>query len=118
MKYFDIISNAYIGYASFLWSQILQPSWHNYFYWVIGASLLIWCLEICFPWRKDQPKIRTDFWLDIFYTFWNYFLFSLIIYAALSDVFVNLFKDFLGVFDIKNEVDINMDKVQIGRAHV
>ena len=111
MKYLDIISKAYTGYASFLWSQILQPSWHNYFYWVIGASLLIWCLEIRFPWRKDQPKIRTDFWLDIFYTFWNYFLFSLIIYAALSEVFVNLFKDFLGVFDIKNEVAINMDKV-------
>ena len=111
MKYLDIISKAYTGYANFLWSQILQPSWHNYFYWVIGASLLIWCLEIRFPWRKDQPKIRTDFWLDIFYTFWNYFLFSLVIYAALSEVFVNLFKDFLGVFDIKNEVAINMDKV-------
>ena len=108
-KYFDIAYNSYTDYARFLWGEILNPSWHNYFYWVLGASITIWILEILFPWRKEQAKIRTDFWLDIFYTFWNYFLFSLVLYFALSNVFVQLFKDFLAVFGVQNTVSINLE---------
>ncbi|MFT4762426.1 MAG: sterol desaturase/sphingolipid hydroxylase (fatty acid hydroxylase superfamily), partial [Saprospiraceae bacterium] len=36
---------------------------------------------------------RKDFWLDAFYMFFNFFIFSLIIYNAASDVVVNLFND-------------------------
>lgn len=108
-KYYNIIINAYTGYANFLWKEILTPRWDNYFYWVIGASFVIWLAEVFFPWRKNQPKIRTEFWLDLFYTFWNYFLFSLVIYAALSDVFVALFKDFLSLFGIKNLVALHFE---------
>lgn len=110
-KYFDIIYNSYIDYGRFLWLEILNPSWHNYFYWVLGASVVIWVLEILFPWRKNQAKIRTDFWLDIFYTFWNYFLFSLVVYFALSNVFVQLFKDFLALFGFQNTVAIHLENI-------
>ncbi|MFN0200244.1 MAG: sterol desaturase family protein [Bacteroidia bacterium] len=108
MKYWNILLENYQGYFNFLTNEILHPSWHNYFYWVLGASILIWILEIRFPWRKDQPAIRNDFWLDIFYTFWNYFLFSLVIYYAFSNVFVELFKDFLAIFGIRNLVAIQL----------
>ena len=109
-KYFKIIGEAYAGYASYFVREIINPSWHNYFYWLVGASLLIWLAEITFPWRKNQPLIRACFWLDIFYLFWNYFLFSLIAYNALSGVGVQLFKDFLALFGITNLVAINVAK--------
>ena len=107
-KYINIFVNGYAGYANYLVKEVLNPSWHNYFYWLVGASLVIWLLELCFPWRKDQPAIRQDFWLDLFYTFWNYFLFSLIIYNAASNVFVELFNDFLRLFGVKNLVAIQL----------
>lgn len=101
MKYLEIIKNAYSGYANYLWSEITHPSLHNYFYWLILISLFFFALEICNPWRKEQSKFRKDFWLDVFYMFFNFFLFSLIIYNAASDVVVNFFNDgFRAGFDI------------------
>ena len=108
MKYIQLISEAYAGYWNYLTQAILHPQWHNHFYWLLGASLAIWSLEMLFPWRKNQPKIRQDFWIDAFYLFWNYFLFSLIAYNALSTVFVQLFNDFLGLFSIVNIVAIRV----------
>jgi sterol desaturase/sphingolipid hydroxylase (fatty acid hydroxylase superfamily) len=107
-KYINVIIGSYTGYFNYFINEILNPSWHNYFYWLLGTSMVIWGLEIVFPWRKNQPLIRQDFWLDLFYTFWNYFLFSLVIYNAFSNVFVQLFNDFLGLFNIKNIVAIQL----------
>jgi sterol desaturase/sphingolipid hydroxylase (fatty acid hydroxylase superfamily) len=106
--YLEIIENAYVNYGRFLVSEILHPSAHNYFYWVVGSAVLIWILEIKFPWRTHQPSLREGFGLDAFYILWNYFLFSLVIYNAASDVFVQLFKDFLGLFGIKNLIAIEL----------
>lgn len=92
-KYIEIFANAYSGYASYLWSEITNPSWNNYFYWLIAVSLFFFTLEVIIPWRKKQDIIRQDFWLDAFYMFFNFFIFSLIIYNAASDVVVNLFND-------------------------
>lgn len=91
MDIIRIILNAYGGYASYLFNEIIHPSWHNYFYWLLGVSVFFFALEWFAPWRPDQPKFRKDFWLDFFYMFFNFFLFSLVIYNAASDVVVNLF---------------------------
>lgn len=107
-EYIKIIVGAYSGYFSYFINEILNPSWHNYFYWLVGASIAIYVLEIMFPWRKNQPLIRDHFWLDIFYLFWNYFLFSLIAYNALSMVAVHAFNDFLGLFGFTNLVAIRV----------
>jgi len=105
MKYIDIITNAYTGYASYLWQEITNPSWHNYFYWLLLVSLFFLVLEVVIPWRKKQPTLRKDFWLDGFYMFFNFFIFSLIIYQAASDVVVHLFNDGIkaltGGFDLQ-----------------
>ncbi len=93
MKYFDIFINGYKGYANYLWNDIINPSWNSYFYWLILVSLFFFLLEIIIPWRKKQPIQRKDFWMDGFYMFFNFFLFSLIIYNAASDVVVNFFND-------------------------
>ncbi len=92
----DIIQtflNGYGGYASYLWYEITHPSFHNYFYWLIFVSAFFFGLEFIKPWREKQPVFRKDFWLDFFYMFFNFFLFSLVIYNAASDVIVDLFND-------------------------
>jgi sterol desaturase/sphingolipid hydroxylase (fatty acid hydroxylase superfamily) len=85
--------NGYGGYASYLWYEVTHPSFHNYFYWLVLVSAFFFGLEIIKPWRKNQPMFRKDFWLDFFYMFFNFFLFSLVIYNAASDVIVDLFND-------------------------
>lgn len=92
-QYLDIFINGYKSYANYLWQEITNPGLTNYFYWLIGVSLFFFLLEVLKPWRKDQKKFRKDFWLDMFYMFFNFFLFSLIIYNAASDVVVNLFNN-------------------------
>lgn len=102
------ITNAYSGYFWYLYNEITQPSWHNYFYWLILISAFFFGIELIKPWRVNQPKFRMDFWLDFFYMFFNFFLFSLIAFNAVSMVCVNWFNDFLGLFGIKNLVAINV----------
>jgi sterol desaturase/sphingolipid hydroxylase (fatty acid hydroxylase superfamily) len=93
LDYLNTFVNGYKGYASYLWQEITHPHWNNYFYWLIAVSGFFFLLEILAPWRKDQPRFRKDFWLDFFYMFFNFFLFSLVIYNAASDVVVKFFND-------------------------
>lgn len=102
MNYWEVIQNAYSGYANYLWNEIINPNWHSYFYWLIGVSLFFFGLEIISPWRKKQAKFRKDFWLDGFYMFFNFFFFSLIIYNAASDVVVNFFNSVFTSIGITN----------------
>ncbi|MEY3647984.1 MAG: hypothetical protein RLZ13_869 [Bacteroidota bacterium] len=103
-EYVQVFLDGYYGYWNYLSSEILYPSWHNYFWWLLGISLVVWSLELVFPWRKNQAAIREDFWLDGFYMFFNFFLFSLIGYNAVSNVAVEAFNDFLALFEINNLV--------------
>jgi len=108
-NYIQIIADGYYGYWDYLKNEILYPSWNNYFYWLIGLSLLVWSLELIFPWRDRKSAFRKDFWLDAFYMFFNFFLFSLIIYNSLSNLFVAAFSDFLALFGVKNLVAIEVN---------
>ena len=104
MNYWSIIKDGYTGYANYLWQEITNPGWHNYFYWLIGVSAFFLILEWVKPWRTDQARFRKDFWLDFFYMFFNFFLFSLIIFNAASNVVVNFFNDLLASVGITNLV--------------
>ena len=110
----ELIQNSYRSYASYLWNEISNPSWHNYFYWLIGVSLFCWTLELIVPWRRKQAAFRQDFWLDLFYMFFNFFLFSLVIYQALSDVFVHFFNQLLHSLGIENLVAIQLQSLGYG----
>ncbi|WP_194767377.1 sterol desaturase family protein [Tamlana sp. I1] len=95
-KYINIIKNAYSGYWNYLKHEVFFPSqWDNYFYGLIIISLIVWGLEILFPWRKNQSVFRKDFWLDTFYMFFNFFLLNLIILIALSNTAAEIFNDLL-----------------------
>lgn len=80
-KYTNAFIDAFLGTVDWTWkSMIFEVPWHtNYFYGLILISFIIWGLEIVFPWRKEQAIFRKDFWLDGFYMFFNFFIFSIVI---------------------------------------
>ncbi|MBD80661.1 MAG: sterol desaturase [Crocinitomicaceae bacterium] len=82
------------GCGNWVWSTItFQVPWYtNYFWGIFLISLIIWGLEILFPWRKNQSIIRKDFWMDAFYMYFNFFIFSIMI-AGLYNVNLLLFKN-------------------------
>lgn len=93
--YVDAFISTFKGTLSWtLKSLLFQVPWYlNYFWGLLLISLLIWGLEIIFPWRKNQKIFRKDFWLDVFYMFFNFFLFSLAIsgvYRVLEVWFLEL----------------------------
>jgi len=112
-KYLKIIEQSFSGYWNYLVSEISNPAWDNYFYWLLGLSFLVFSLEILLPWRKNQAILRKGFWLDAFYILFNFFLFSLVGYNALSNVGVELFNDFLRVFDITNIVAVEVNDLPV-----
>ena len=94
-KYIDAFINAFMGSVQWTWKSILfeVPWYNNYFWGLIAISLFVWMLEMVFPWRKEQSVFRQDFWLDGFYMFFNFFIFSIAIsgfYKLLGAVFNDL----------------------------
>lgn len=83
---FQAIQDSFFGYARWLSTQILSLSPRSYFWLLIWVSLAVALLEVLRPWRKAQRVLRRDFFLDLFYVFFNFFGFGLLGYAALSDV--------------------------------
>ena len=105
-KYLEAFWNAIVGTADWTWKSIIfEVPWYNNFFWGLTAiSLVVWLLEIAFPWRKEQKTIRKDFWLDAFYMYFNFFVFSIVIsgfYQILSLLFaeVNITASSLALID-------------------
>lgn len=93
-SYWEAFLNAFLSNINWTWRSILfdVPWYTNYFWGLILISLLIWGLEILFPWRKQQSVFRQDFWLDGFYIFFNFFIFTIAIsgfYKLLEVLFMN-----------------------------
>jgi sterol desaturase/sphingolipid hydroxylase (fatty acid hydroxylase superfamily) len=93
-EYIDALTNGFLGTVRWTWKSILfeVPWYSNYFWGLIIISLIVWELEILFPWRKEQSIFRKDFWLDAFYMFFNFFIFSIVISGVYKLLGV-LFKD-------------------------
>jgi len=99
MSYLDLFVQSYKDFGSYVWNEItfqVYPWYVNYFYWLIALSLIVWALEVFFPWRKNQSVFRKDFWLDTFYMFFNFYIFKLIIFIAFSNLTSKFFLDVLG----------------------
>lgn len=118
-SYTDLFFGSFSGYWEYLKSEVLfsytyKPWYQNYFYWLIIISLLFWSLEIFFPWRKNQSIFRKDFGLDAFYMFFNFFILSLIGYAAISNVAVQFFHDGLHSMGINNNLAVEINGLPMG----
>lgn len=94
-EYINAFKDAVLGTLDWTWNSIIfdVPWYTNYFWGLIVISLVVWGLEIVFPWRKNQAIIRKDFWLDAFYMFFNFFIFAIVIsgvYRILEIAFSDL----------------------------
>ena len=94
-QYLEAFFSAFSANINWTWRSILfdVPWYNNYFWGLILISLLIWSLEILFPWRRQQAIFRKDFWLDGFYIFFNFFIFTIAIsgcYKLLEVFFTDL----------------------------
>jgi len=105
--YLNAFINAFTGTVDWTLKSILfeVPWYTNYFWGLIVISVIVWSLEIIFPWRKQQSIIRKDFWLDVFYMFFNFFIFSIVIsgfYKVLEMLFIdiNITSKSLALFNI------------------
>lgn len=83
---FHALKDSFFGYARWLFAQILTLSPRSYFWLLILVSLAVALLEALRPWRRAQRFLRRDFFLDLWYVFFNFFGFGLLGYAAVSDV--------------------------------
>ena len=108
-KYVTAFINEFSSTLNWTLDSILfkVPWYNNYFWGLIVISLVVWLLEIIFPWRKNQSSIRKDFWMDGFYMFFNFFIFSILIsgdYKALGLLFneIGITTKSLAVFNISN----------------
>lgn len=79
--YWNALIKGFTGTAQYTWKSILfdVPWYQNYFWGLVAISILVWLLEMVFPWRKNQSIFRKDFWLDAFYMFFNFFVFAIVI---------------------------------------
>ena len=80
-RYFTEIIDTIEGTIGWVWNSVtFNVDWFaNYFWGLILISLLVWLLEVLFPWRKNQAIFRKDFWLDVGYMFFNFFVFAIAI---------------------------------------
>lgn len=80
-KYLTAFTDSFVNMMNYTWKSILfEVPWYTNFFWGLTAiSVVVWLLEIMFPWRKDQKVIRKDFWLDAFYMYFNFFIFAIVI---------------------------------------
>ena len=77
----SIFFNEISGAFNWVSQQItFSTEWYNNYFWgLIVISIMVYGLELAFPWRKGQKVIRQDFWLDAFYMFFNFFIFTSVI---------------------------------------
>lgn len=92
-KYIDAFLQSFNN--SFSWivrSICFDVSWtENYFWGLILISIFVLLLEILWPWRKYQLLMRKEFFLDIFYMFFNFFIFTVMIsgFYKIAEIFLN-----------------------------
>jgi len=94
-KYIEAFIQAFNGSLNWtLKSVLFEVSWYTNFFWgLMLISLVVWVFEILFPWRKSQKIFRQDFWLDAFYMYFNFFVFSIVI-SGFYKIFGLLFNKF------------------------
>jgi len=97
--YWETFSESFWNFFSYTLSEItfsVKPEYVNYFWMLTLLSIVVWVLEVIFPWRKNQPIIRKDFWLDVFYMYFNFYIFKIVIFAACSNVVAQWFTNLIG----------------------
>jgi 3-mercaptopyruvate sulfurtransferase SseA/sterol desaturase/sphingolipid hydroxylase (fatty acid hydroxylase superfamily) len=115
-SYSDVFWSGFKNFGMYTWNEItfnVDPWYVNYFWLLVVLSLVVWLLEIVFPWRKNQPIIRKDFWLDAFFMFFNFYIFKLVIFMSFSEVTAMAFHDLTGS-DVTSFALFDMSGLSLG----
>ena len=93
-------------------NSLTNPSIENNYVWIFLSIILFYfTLEYFWSWKKDQKRLREGFWIDLFYTFFNLFLFWWFLGYAINDLVSRLFDSFLyDVFGLRNLPKIYINK--------
>lgn len=86
---------------------IAQPAWGNFFWLLVTVSVMVNILEIAFPWRKKQSQLRPQLGLDLFYMFFNMFVFPLLGYALLSSLLAAHIESFAIVQSLRGWISLH-----------
>lgn len=114
-SYSEVFLSGFGDFASYTWNEItfqVSPWYVNYFWLLVVLSLIVWILEVTFPWRKSQAFIRKDFWIDAFFMFFNFYIFKIIIFMSFSEVTAKFFHDLIGG-DVTSYALINLGSLSI-----
>ena len=84
-QYFNHFTAGWQGFVA----QVLHPGWGNFFWLLVIASVGVFLLELARPWRRQQYIMRPELGQDIFYMFFNMFLFPLGGFATISLFFTS-----------------------------
>ena len=113
-SYTEVFAESFAGYWRWLADAIMHPGWGNYITLLGVVSLVAFAAEQVAPWRKEQLRLRKDFWLDAFYMLFNFVLFSALGYAALSEVVVVALNDLLrATFGWENLVALKLGSLPV-----
>lgn len=104
----EIASRAYQDYAGYLGYELTHLHAKNWILWLVALSGLVYALELLLPWRRQQHALRAGFWLDLFYMFFNFFLFALIAQRAGAEVVVHLLRSLLAAVGIENTIALQL----------
>ena len=94
---FEILTQAFSKNFFAYWDYIVKyaqtPNWSNHFYWIIFWFIFCFSLETILPKQQDYPTVkRKNFWLDLFYIFFNDFLVAALGFYAATVVVEMIFK--------------------------
>ena len=117
MDLIEIYLKAFKGYLHWLWNdQILISTnslFGNYFWGLALISFTFFIIQVFIPWRKNQAVFRKQFWQDVFYMYFNLFIFYIIFFAGLSAVAESILISILNSFNINDFVIFHMDDLPI-----
>ena len=79
MEYLKLLTESFFGVLDWTFKQIFfeVAYYENYFWGLIIISILVWTLELIFPWRKKQKKNQSRFLVRCFlYVFQLFYFFN------------------------------------------
>lgn len=63
-----------------------MPIYLQYYFWLIGISLLVFLLERIRPWRREQKILREGIWQDLFWLVFNGHFLGLLLAMVTGDL--------------------------------
>ena len=117
MDLIEIYLKAFKDYLHWLWNdQILISTnslFGNYFWGIALISITFFIIQVVIPWRKNQAVFRKQFWQDVFYMYFNLFLFYIIFFAGLSAVAESILRSTINTLNINDFEMFNMGDLPI-----